>query len=214
MRPRLLKRSPYGEPVEINGVRVSLHPAGHVLGSAQVRLEKGAGLGCLGRLQVEPDVSCQAFEPISCHVFISECTFGLPIYRWPAPSEVFADILRWWQANRMAGRASLLYAYALGKAQRLLAGLAATAGVEQGLPGPIYTHGAVETMNRAYRATGIALPATTHVAEAGPAPDWSTAPISRLVSAWNPLGPPVRASFVGLCLGMDAHARHAASQGR
>ena len=128
-----------------------------------------------GDYKVEPDLSCQPFEPIRCHVFISECTFGLPVYRWPAPNDVFAEILRWWQANRSEGRASLLYAYALGKAQRLLAGLAATVGAEGSLPGPIYTHGAVETMNRAYRATGMKLPATTHVAEAGPAVDWSTA---------------------------------------
>jgi putative mRNA 3-end processing factor len=166
----------YGEPVDINGVRVSMHPAGHILGSAQVRLEKGGQVWVVsGDYKIVPDVSCQPFEPIACHVFISECTFGLPVYRWPAPGEVFAEILRWWRANQLAGRASMLYAYALGKAQRLLAGLAATAGGEPGLPGPIYTHGAVEAMTRAYRTTGISLPATTHVADTGPAIDWSTA---------------------------------------
>ena len=107
--------------------------------------------------------------------FISECTFGLPIYRWPAQQDVFAEIITWWQGNQAAGCASLLFAYALGKAQRLLAGLAATAGQSESLPGPIYTHGAVEAMNRAYRAEGIDLPATTYVAEARPGVDWSTA---------------------------------------
>jgi putative mRNA 3-end processing factor len=166
---------PYGEPREINGVRVSLHPAGHILGSAQVRVEyRGQVWVVSGDYKSEPDLSCEPFEPIRCHVFISECTFGLPVYRWPAPGDVFAEILSWWQANRSEGRVGLLYAYALGKAQRLMAGLVAAAGGEQGLPGPIYTHGAVETMNRAYRATAIELPATTYVADAGPAAEWST----------------------------------------
>jgi putative mRNA 3-end processing factor len=166
---------PYGEQLEINGVRVSLHPAGHVLGSVQVRVEhKGQVWVVSGDYKIEADVSCQPFELIRCHVFVSECTFGLPVYRWPAPSDIFAEILRWWQTNRSEGRASLLYAYSLGKAQRLLAGLFATAGAEESLPGLIYAHGAVETMNHAYRTTGIKLPTTTYVAEAGPAVDWST----------------------------------------
>ena len=167
---------PYGESLAINGVRVSLHPAGHVLGSVQIRVEdRGQVWVVSGDYKVEPDLSCLPFEPVRCHVFISECTFGLPVYRWPASNDVFAEILRWWQANRTEGRASLLYAYALGKAQRLLAGLAATVETEGSLPGPVYTHGAVETMNRAYRATEMKLPATTHVAEAGSAVDWSQA---------------------------------------
>jgi putative mRNA 3-end processing factor len=166
----------YGEPITINGVRVSLHPAGHVLGSAQVRLEKAGRVWVVsGDFKVDHDLSCQPFEPIRCDVFISECTFGLPVYRWPAPDVVFAEILGWWRANQTAGRASLLYAYALGKAQRLLAGLAATAGGEKGLPGPIFTHGAVETMIGAYRATDVELPTTTYAAEAGSTTDWSTA---------------------------------------
>ena len=167
---------PYGEPIEINGVRVSLHPAGHILGSAQIRVEHHGRVWVVsGDYKVEPDLTCQPFEPIRCHVFISECTFGLPVYRWPASSDVYAEILRWWQANRSERRTSLLYAYALGKAQRVIAGLAAVVGAEGSLPGPIYTHGAVETMNRAYRATGTKLPATTHVTEAGPDVNWSTA---------------------------------------
>ena len=168
-----IETAAYGEPLEINGVRLSLHPAGHVLGSAQVRLEHGGRVWVVsGDYKVDRDPSCRPFEPVPCHVFISECTFGLPVYRWPAPEDIFTEILRWWQANQATGRASLLYAYALGKAQRLLAGLTAAAGGEQSLPGPIYTHGAVEAMTGAYRATGIKLPPTTHVAEAGPAVVW------------------------------------------
>jgi putative mRNA 3-end processing factor len=172
----MIEALPYGEPFDINGVRVSLHPAGHILGSAQISVEHHGQVWVVsGDYKAERDLTCEPFEPIRCHVFISECTFGLPIYRWPASSDVYAEILTWWQANRSEGRASLLYAYALGKAQRLLVGLAAATGADGSLPGPIYTHGAVETMNRAYRATGVMLPATTYVAEAGPATDWSTA---------------------------------------
>jgi putative mRNA 3-end processing factor len=166
----------YGEPIEINGVRVSLHPAGHILGSAQVRLEHAGRIWVVsGDYKVDPDLTCASFEPIRCHVFISECTFGLPIYRWPAQQDVFAEILAWWQGNQTSGRASLLYGYALGKSQRLLAGVAAAATQRGGLPGPIYTHGAVETMNQAYRAAGIELPVTIYAGEAEPDVDWTVA---------------------------------------
>ena len=169
---------PYGRPCEINGVRLSLHPAGHVLGSAQIRVEfRGQVWVVSGDYKTDPDCTCQPFEPLRCHVFVSECTFGLPIYRWPAPDDVFTEIRRWWQANCSEGRASLLYAYALGKAQRLLGGLVQSNPTDPHLPGPIYTHGAVETINRAYRETGIELPFTTYVGNAGSAVDWSTAPV-------------------------------------
>ena len=91
----------YGEPIEINGVRVSLHPAGHILGSAQVRLERAGRVWLVsGDYKVDRDLTCQSFEPIICDVFISESTFGLPVYRWPAPSDVFTEILKWWRGNQ------------------------------------------------------------------------------------------------------------------
>jgi putative mRNA 3-end processing factor len=161
----------YGESITINGVTVSLHPAGHILGSAQVRVEHAGRVWVAsGDYKVEPDGTCAAFEPIRCHLFISESTFGLPIYRWRPQREVLEGIAAWWRANRDAGRASVLFAYSLGKAQRAIAGLAAVLGDE--LPGPIYTHGAVEAMNRAYREAGVALPPTTYAADAGPRPEW------------------------------------------
>ncbi len=155
----------YGELVEHRGVRISLHPAGHVLGSAQVRLAHA------GRVWVasgdyyltagdDPNPTCATFEPVRCDCFITESTFGLPIYRWQPQRAVFDDINRWWQANAAAGRASLLLGYSFGKAQRLLAGVEATLG-------PVYVHGAVEPLNQAYRAAGVALPATTVLGEAG-----------------------------------------------
>ncbi len=150
---------PYGNLVELNGVTISFHPAGHVLGSAQVRLEyRGEVWVVSGDYKLEPDPTCQAFEPIRCHTFITESTFGLPIYRWDPADELFAAINSWWRANKEAGKTSLIFAYALGKAQRLMA------GVDSGI-GPIFTHGAVEKVVRAYRASGVALPATIPASE-------------------------------------------------
>jgi putative mRNA 3-end processing factor len=152
----------YGERVQINGVTVSLHPAGHVLGSAQVRVEhRGCVWVASGDYYLAGDVpdadqvnpTCEPFEPVRCHCFITESTFGLPIYRWRAQREVFADINAWWQANAAAGRASVLMGYSFGKAQRLLAGVDASLG-------PILVHGAVEPLNEAYRAAGVPLPPT------------------------------------------------------
>jgi len=154
-----LQTAAYGERIDLGGVRVSLHPAGHVLGSAQVRIEhRGEVWVVSGDYKVEPDPTCAAFEPVRCHTFVTESTFGLPVYRWPAPDQVFAEVDRWWRANAQAGRASVLYAYAFGKAQRLLAGVDASIG-------PIVCHGAVEPLNAAYRAAGVALPATRRVAD-------------------------------------------------
>ncbi len=142
----------YGEPLTINGVRVSLHPAGHVLGSAQVRIEHGGRTWVVtGDYKLEADPTCAAFEAVPCDVFVTESTFGLPVYRWPAPETVAADIDRWWRTNRDAGRTSVLLAYALGKAQRLAALVDPTIG-------PIVGHGAVMKLVEAYRASGVRLP--------------------------------------------------------
>jgi len=148
----------YGERVTLGDTTVSLHPAGHVLGSAQVRVEQR------GRVWVasgdyftsgvgDCNPTCDAFEPVRCDCFITESTFGLPIYRWRAQAEVMAEVNAWWQANADAGRASLLLGYSFGKAQRLLAGVDASIG-------PIVVHAAVEPLNRAYREAGVQLPST------------------------------------------------------
>jgi putative mRNA 3-end processing factor len=152
----------YGETVEIDGVRVSLHPAGHVLGSAQVRVEHegrvwvASGDYFASGIDGDVNATCVSFEPLRCDCFITESTFGLPIYRWRAQREVLGEINAWWQGNAQAGRASLLLGYSFGKAQRLLAGLDASIG-------PIVCHGAVEALNEAYRAAGVALPATKRI---------------------------------------------------
>ncbi|MGK8707613.1 ligase-associated DNA damage response exonuclease [Metapseudomonas otitidis] len=149
----------YGEALLHNGVRISLHPAGHVLGSAQVRLEhQGQVWVASGDYKTEADGTCAPFEPVRCHCFITESTFGLPIYRWQPQAQVMDQVRQWWQANRAAGRASVLFSYAFGKAQRLLHGLADE-------PGPILVHGAVEPLNRVYREAGVRLAATRYAGE-------------------------------------------------
>jgi putative mRNA 3-end processing factor len=166
----------YGEVIDINGVQVSLHPAGHILGSAQVRLEHQGKIWVVsGDYKLDSDPTCEPFEPIRCHIFISECTFGLPVYRWPDPQDVFTEILSWWQGNQALGQASLLFGYALGKSQRLLAGLAAIASEHGALLGPIYTHGATENVNQAYRSAGVALPETIYAMEAEAGVRWADA---------------------------------------
>jgi putative mRNA 3-end processing factor len=166
----------------VRGVRVSLHPAGHILGSAQVRLELGGEVWVVsGDYKTGPDPTCTPFEPIRCHTFVTESTFGLPIYRWSDQDEVLRDINAWWRANQERGKATLLFGYALGKAQRLLAGLDPSIG-------PILTHGAVERMTAVYRAAGVPLPPTTHVAVADRSTEWSraliVAPPSTEGSTW------------------------------
>lgn len=142
----------YGEGLQLGPARVSLHPAGHVLGSAQVRVEV-AGEVCVvsGDYKLAEDPTCTPFEPVRCHTFITESTFGLPVYQWPRAAEVQAEINRWWAANQQEGRTSILFAYSLGKAQRLLAGL----NPEQG---PIAVHASIAQLLPAYAEAGVKLP--------------------------------------------------------
>ncbi len=129
-----------------------------------------------GDYKVQVDPTCAPFEPIRCHVFVTESTFGLPIYRWPGAPVVFDEINTWWRTNQTRGWASILYCYALGKAQRILAGIDSSTG-------PIFTHGAVERMNRIYREAGTPLPATACVGTLPEGTDWSRALILAPMSA-------------------------------
>ncbi len=147
----------YAEPVDIHGVRFSFHPAGHVPGSAQIMVEhKGEVWVVSGDYKLEEDGISTPFEPVRCKTFISECTFGLPVFNWAPPGEVAHQINAWWRSNAAEGRFSICGAYSLGKAQRILAALDPSIG-------PILCHGAVEGTNAVLRAQGIALPDTTHV---------------------------------------------------
>lgn len=144
----------WGEPRTLRGVRVSLHPAGHVLGSAQVRVEyRGEVWVVTGDYKRRSDPTTTPFDLQRCHTLVTESTFGLPVYRWPAPGVEEAAMAGWWAENRRAGRTSVLFGYALGKAQRLLAALPRDVG-------PILVHGAVARLNEAYRAAGVDLPPT------------------------------------------------------
>ena len=147
----------YGEKLSINGVTVSFHPAGHVPGSAQIRLEhRGEVWVVSGDYKVAPDGLSEPFEPVRCHTFITECTFGLPVFNWAEQAEIVASINDWWRACADEGRVAMIGAYAFGKAQRILAHVDSSIG-------PILTHGAVEAVNQVLRASGVALPPTTPV---------------------------------------------------
>lgn len=159
----------YGESQRCGEVTVTLYPAGHVLGSAQVCIEyRGQRVVVSGDYKRQFDCTCETFEPVRCHSFVTESTFGLPIYRWPDSEIVFQQINQWWRENQQANRASLLLAYSLGKAQRVLGGIDSSIG-------PILCHGAVQKTNAAYRSSGVSLPETTLVSEASKDFEWSRA---------------------------------------
>ncbi len=202
----------FGTTTSFLGVTLSLHPAGHILGSAQVRIEHAGEVWVVsGDYKTAPDPTTTAFEPVRCHTFVTESTFGLPIYRWPPENEVVRDINAWWRANQSAGKASLLYGYALGKAQRLLAGL--DAGI-----GPIYTHGAVERMTAVYRSAGVVMPATIHAGSMDRRTDWSqgivVAPPSADGSTWTRRFGPYATGFAsGWMLVRGARRRRSLDRG-
>jgi putative mRNA 3-end processing factor len=143
---------PYGETLDVNGVAVSLHPAGHVLGSCMVRVEyRGEVWVISGDYKTAHDPTCRTMAPLRCNVFISESTFGLPVYRWQSSEAIFGQINRWWRNNCEEERCSIIFAYALGKSQRILAGLDPSIG-------PIGVHGAVGRFLPAYEAAGAPFP--------------------------------------------------------
>jgi putative mRNA 3-end processing factor len=151
----------YGEDFEINGVRVSFHPAGHILGSAQVRVEYQGEIWVIsGDYKRDPDPTCAPFEVVKCDQFITEATFALPIYRWKPTSQTAKEIFDWWQACRQKKRTALLLCYSLGKAQRVLAELM------QYTDDPVFLHGAVDGLTRLYREAGVPMLPTIPVMEA------------------------------------------------
>ena len=147
-----------GETVVLDGVRVSFHPAGHVLGSAQVRVERGGEVWVAsGDYKLAADPTCAPFEPVRCHTFVTEATFGLPVFRWQPTDVVIDDIMAWWDEMQRAHRPAVLFAYALGKTQRILAELA------RRTDRPVFVHGALAELIDAYRAAGVTM-APTRVA--------------------------------------------------
>jgi putative mRNA 3-end processing factor len=172
----------YGETRQIGDACVSFHPAGHVPGSAQIRIEvKGEIWVASGDYKTEDDGLSEPFEPIRCHSFITESTFGLPAFRWAPQATVAAEINTWWRDCVATGKTPLLGAYALGKAQRLMRMLDTNIG-------PILTHGAVEATNGILRGQGITLPDTVPVTAETNIKDHTgalvLAPPSAFGSAW------------------------------
>ncbi len=146
----------FGETRRIGGADVSFHPAGHVPGSAQIRVALGGEVWVVsGDYKLVDDGFSEPFAPVKCDHFITESTFGLPVFRWMPQRDVAGQINSWWASCAAAGKTAFLGAYALGKAQRLLSMLDPEIG-------PILTHGAVEATNAVLRKQGLSLPATIH----------------------------------------------------
>jgi putative mRNA 3-end processing factor len=173
----------YGQRLGLGAATISFHPAGHVLGSAQVRVETSGGIWVIsGDYKRAADPTCNPFEVVPCDTFITESTFGLPIYRWDATGSVVADLCGWWDGNRDQGRASIVFCYTLGKAQRLLAELAAVTDRT------VLVHGMMVPVIDIYRAAGVRmLPNETLVERArgrSLAGDLVLAPLSARGTPW------------------------------
>lgn len=173
----------YGEKFEINGVHFSLHRSAHIIGSAQVRVEyQGEVWVAAGDYKREDDGISGTFEVVKCDVFITESTFGIPAFRWQNQADVYAEINDWWSKNAAQGKTSVVGAYSLGKAQRILSGL------DVGI-GPIYCHGAIENTNEVLIKSGISLPATLKITETDKKVDYSQSmvicPPASLTSNWT-----------------------------
>jgi putative mRNA 3-end processing factor len=179
---------PYGTEIDVGGVTISFHPAGHVIGSAQIRLaHKGQVWVISGDYKREDDGITTPFEPQRCTHFVTECTFGLPIFKWAPQQHIAAELNAWWRSQAAAGRTCLLGAYSLGKAQRILSMLDPSIG-------PILTHAAIDATNQIIRAQGISLPETRTLdpdtTVKPPAGAFAIAPPAALESNWaKRLGP-------------------------
>jgi putative mRNA 3-end processing factor len=150
----------YGEALTIDGVRVSLHPSGHILGAAQVRVEhRGEVWVASGDYKRASDPTCPPFEPVACDAFVTEATFALPVFRWDPPDRTIGEIAAWWAEMRDAGRPAVLFCYALGKAQRVLAELARRSERQ------VFVHGALLELTRLYAEQGIAFPPLVRATE-------------------------------------------------
>lgn len=158
--PAPIQTLSYGQRLTLGSVTVSFHPAGHVLGSAQVRLEGPGGVWVVsGDYKRAADPTCAPFEPLRCDVFVTESTFALPVYHWDPTAAVLADLLEWWRQNADRGLTSVIFCYTIGKAQRLLAELAAVTDR------PVLVHGMLQAAIDAYRAAGVRMLTTQPLLE-------------------------------------------------
>jgi putative mRNA 3-end processing factor len=170
----------YGEKLRINDAIVSLHPAGHILGSAQVRIEVGGKVALItGDYKLQSDATCAPWEAVRCDLMVTESTFGLPVFRWPKTQQVIEQLVAWWHENQRQRRTSLILAYSVGKAQRIISELLTYCGSD--VARDIAIHGAMLGPNRAYREAGVQLPDLPSAASLSSGHDWSRALV---------LGPP------------------------
>jgi putative mRNA 3-end processing factor len=186
----------WNEPVYMNGVRLTLFPAGHIIGSSQIRIEYEGEIWVVsGDYKTEDDGLSGLFEPVKCHTFITECTFGLPIYKWKPQQEIYSNIKQWVQKNQQQKKTSVLIAYSLGKAQRLLQPLSEVSD-------KIFVHGAVFNMHMALVNAGWKLPFVQRVTPETPKEDLAgsvvIAPSSAEGSPWMRRFTPYE---VGICSG-------------
>ncbi|SMD43246.1 putative mRNA 3-end processing factor [Aquiflexum balticum DSM 16537] len=202
----------YNEPILINGVKISLHPAGHIPGSSQIRLElKGKTVVVSGDYKVEDDGLSAPFEAVKCQEFVSECTFGLPIYKWQAQKEIFDSLNNWWRSNAEKGLNSVVFAYSLGKAQRIINHLDYSIG-------EVFAHGAIWNTNQALMASGVKVIDIPKVTQEVPKSRFKgaliIAPPSAMGSPWMKKFSPYR---TGICSGWmnirGARRRRAADAG-
>ena len=172
----------YGETISINGVNFSFHPAGHIPGSAQIRVEhKGEVWVFSGDYKLQRDNLSEPFEAVKCHVFITESTFGLPVYNWEPQENVFSEINAWWRKNQTEGKVSVIAGYTLGKSQRILRNVDPSIG-------KIFVHGAVDSINQVLRQQGYSLPNTHRITKESVKKDYEGAlvvcPPSAVGSPW------------------------------
>ncbi len=194
--PNVYQCVDWGEPVVMNGVKVTLHPAGHVIGSSQIRVEyKGEVWVVSGDYKTIDDGISGQFEPIKCNTFITESTFGLPIYKWQPQVEIYKNIGEWITKNQAKGKTSVLIAYSLGKAQRVMPAISAVTD-------KIYVHGAIWNMHETLKNAGWQLPDVKRVTPETPKEDFKNAVVVAPPSAD---GTPWMRKFspysVGVCSG-------------
>jgi len=202
----------YNMPIHINGVKISLHPAGHIPGSAQIRLEyKDKVVVVSGDYKVEDDGLSAPFEAVKCHEFVSECTFGMPIYKWQPQQEIFDNLNKWWKQNAANGRNTVVFSYSLGKAQRIINNLDLSIG-------EVFAHGAIWNTNQALMANGVKVIDIPKVTQEVPKRRFKgalvIAPPSAMGSPWMKKFSPYR---TGICSGWmnirGARRRRAADAG-
>ncbi|MES2886338.1 MAG: ligase-associated DNA damage response exonuclease [Pseudomonadota bacterium] len=226
MRARLGRSTPmtlldHGQRITLGCATVSLHPAGHVLGSAQVRIEVDGEVWVVsGDYKRCPDPSCAPFEPVPCDTFVTETTFANPIYRWDAPALVAREIFDWWQQCKREGKTAVLFCYALGKAQRVLAELTQffdADALARGEVEPVLLHGATTPLVAVYRKAGIRMMPTAAVG----APPKGSSFAGRLILAppgakgtpWMRLFAPCSTGFASGWMRLDNRRRAAYDRG-